>query len=278
MQDNNLNNRFADDLQQELADGGVLDWAEVYALDAVSEEERHTIEVYISGTDPDERNRFEQRVRTARETITRAYAVADVEPPAGLFDRIMDRLPAAPVTDARTSAAPVSAGLPPSAPGDELGRHREAKERRTSPIAKWLVGAAAAIVIAVGGVTVAQNFQEASLEQEVLQASDVQRENIRIPAGGTADLALSRSEDAAVVTLSGVPAPPDGKVYQMWRVPSDGSAPLSIGTMTGEDVAGTKVTTVEGIESFRGLAITVEPAGGSEEPTLPAVAQIPFDA
>ncbi|WP_162150452.1 anti-sigma factor [Arthrobacter sp. H5] len=263
-----MSNKFADDLQQDLANGHVLDWAEMYALDAVSEEERTTLEVYISGTDPGVRDQFDQRVRAAREAISRAYAVDEAEPPAELLDRIMRQLPDAEATQKFQSAAPV----------DEIAARRSSsRSRKSSPVARWLVAAAAAIVVAVGGVTVAQNLQTGSLEQEVLQASDVQRTEISIPAGGTADLAFSTAEDAAVVTLKGVPAPPQGKVYQMWRLPSDGTSPQSIGTMSSDDVSGTPVTAVDGISAFRGLAITVEPEGGSATPTMPLLAQIPFD-
>ncbi|WP_343212772.1 anti-sigma factor [Arthrobacter sp. H41] len=124
-------------------------------------------------------------------------------------------------------------------------------------------------------MTIAQNLQP-SVEEEVLQASDLRTNEFVLEPGGRADLAVSREENAAVLTLTGVPAPPEGSVYQMWRLPSDGSAPISVGTMTAEDVAGSKVTAVKDIDQFAGLALTVEPAGGSSSPTLPLVAEIPF--
>lgn len=148
----------------------------------------------------------------------------------------------------------------------------------SSRAARWMVAAAAAVVLAVGGVTIAQNLQQTTLEQQVLQASDVRTEQLSIGAGGTADLAVSGEEDAAVVTLSGVPAPAEGFVYQMWRIPADGTAPVSVGTMSGEDVAGTKVTELPDISGFSAIAISVEPEGGSAEPTLPVVAEIPLGA
>lgn len=261
-----MNKQFADNLRQDLADGLALEWAEMYALDAVSEEERATLEDYISDAAPETREAFDWRVRAARETITRAYAVDEAAPPADLLERIMGNLPA--------EAAP--AAVPEPEPVDDLAARRVA-HRKPSSVGRWLVAAAAAVVVAVGGVTVAQNLQPSSTQQEVLQAADVQREQVSIGDGGTADLAFSKSEDAAVVTLDGVAAPPEGKVYQMWRLPADGAAPESLGTMTGEDVAHTELT-VEGINTYSGLAITVEPEGGSDTPTLPLVVQIPFNA
>jgi anti-sigma-K factor RskA len=266
MQDKDMNKQFADDLRQDLANGLAAEWAEMYALDAVSDQERETLENYISDADPDVRDAFNRRVRSARETVTHAFGSHEEEPPADLFSRIVANLPA------DTPSAASAAG-PPS---DELAVRRSAR-RSSSSAGRWLLAAAAAVVIAVGGVTVAQNLQPSSVQEQVLQADDLQREEVEIGDTGTAVLAFSTSRDAAVVTLDGVPSPPEGKVYQMWRLPADGASPESLGTMTGEDVAHTELA-IEGINSYSGLAITVEPEGGSQTPTLPLVVQIPFDA
>lgn len=260
-----MNKQFADDLQRDLANGLAAEWAEMYALDAVSEEERTTLEDYISGADPEVREAFERRVRSAQETLAQAYATDEAEPPADLLTRIMGNLP--------TAGEPLSPSAAPVAT-DELAARRE--RRTQSPVGRWLLTAAAAVVVVVGGVTVAQNLQPSSIEDRVLQAVDVQREEIAI-GEGSAQLAFSESRDAAVVTLDGVPAPPEGKVYQMWRLPADGATPESLGTMTGEDVSHTELA-IEGINAYSGLAITVEPEGGSETPTTPPVVEIPFNA
>ncbi|TDK23594.1 anti-sigma factor [Arthrobacter crusticola] len=287
-----MNRQFAEDLQQDLQRGHVLEWAEMYALDAVTDDERTAIEEFLAH-DEGLRQAFNDRVRSNRETITTAYAIQEEEPPAGLLEKILSQIPAsapagtggtsggteAPAGDpaGATAARPAAtAGGGASAAGDELARRRRTKGMWASPATRWLTAAAAAVLVAVGGVTVAQNLGQTSIEQEVLQASDVVTGSYVIPAGGTAGLALSEEEDAAVVTLKGVPAPPEGSVYQMWRLPADGSAPVSVSTMDAEDVAGTKVTEVEGISSFRGIAITVEPDGGSPVPTTPVIAEIPF--
>ncbi|MHA7262516.1 anti-sigma factor [Arthrobacter sp. TMN-37] len=278
-----MNRQFAEDLQQDLQRGHVLEWAEMYALDAVTDDERAAIDEFLT-RDSALQQAFTDRVRSNRETIASTYASQEAEPPAGLLERILSQIPDAPAagTGAGTGTAPAPSGPAPAgtaggaAAGDELAGRRKAKGLWASPAARWLTAAAAAVLVAVGGVTVAQNLGQTSIEQEVLEASDVVTGSYVIPAGGTAGLALSEEEDAAVVTLKGVPAPPEGSVYQMWRLPADGSAPVSVSTMDAEDVAGTKVTEVEGISSFRGIAITVEPDGGSPTPTTPVIAEIPF--
>ncbi|MGV0110429.1 anti-sigma factor [Arthrobacter sp. CP30] len=283
-----MNRQFADDLDTDLARGHVLEWAELYALDAISAEERRVIEAFLEDVDPAVAATFADRVRTCRETVASAYATDQIDPPADLFERIVAQLRGA-RTDGSEAPTTATAGGGPSlstAPQgsdvtgvpDELAGRRAAKASMSSRAARWVVAAAAAVVLAVGGVTIAQNLQQTSLEQQVLQASDVRTEELTLQSGGTAELAVSGEQDAAVVTLTGVPAPADGFVYQMWRVPADGTAPVSVSTMTGEDVAGGKVTEVSDISGFSALAITVEPEGGSEVPTLPIVAQIPLGA
>lgn len=273
MEDNNK--QFADDLQTDLDEGRILEWAEVYALDAVSEEERTTIEVYISAAAQDVRTAFNERVRQARETATAAYATDVADPPADLLDRIMARLPEHEIEQpaARAGSTAASAGAQ-----DELALRRHRKESRPSTGRRWLIGAAAAAAIAIGSVTVAQNLTDPSLQEQVVEASDVRSESLEIPAGGTAEVALSESVGAAVVTLQNVPAPPPGKVYQMWRLPESGSAPESVGTMTGEQVSDSQTTVLKDFDDYSAVAITVEPEGGSESPTLPIIAQIPLDA
>jgi anti-sigma-K factor RskA len=111
---------------------------------------------------------------------------------------------------------------------------------------------------------------------QVVRAGDLREASVDVAGGGTATLLISSSEDAAVVKMNGVPAPPEGKVYQMWLIPKDGSAPVSQGLMDEEALS--KPAVVEGISSAAALGITVEPAGGSQSPTLPTVAAAPLGA
>ena len=111
---------------------------------------------------------------------------------------------------------------------------------------------------------------------QVLQASDVRQATVDVSGGGTATVSISPSKDALVVKMNDVPAPPPGKVYQMWLIPKDGSAPVSQGLMDAEALS--KPAVVKGIRTAASLGITVEPAGGSASPTMPTVAAAPLGA
>ncbi|MBE7181400.1 MAG: anti-sigma factor, partial [Terriglobus roseus] len=63
---------------------------------------------------------------------------------------------------------------------------------------------------------------------------------------------------------------PAGKVYELWLMPSDGSAPIPAGTFT-PDASGNATLIASNFQKVaaKGFAITAEPAGGSQTPTLP---------
>jgi anti-sigma-K factor RskA len=272
---------FGDTVAADLASGRVIDLAELYALDAVTDDERRAIEEYISAAPAAERTSFFERVRLSRETLTRTFK-AEEEPPADLFDRIVAQLPAqlpAQFPTPAPSPAPEQEGNGPEGPTDELAKARQRREERRRPAGtrRWLAGIAAAAAIALGGVGVGSYIadQNDPLNQ-VVRADDVREASVPVAAGGTATVLVSSSKDALVVKMNGVPAPPEGKVYQMWLIPKDGSAPVSQGLM--EEAALSKPAVVEGIASAAALGITVEPVGGSKSPTLPTVAAAPLGA
>ena len=277
---------FGDTVSADLASGRAVDLAELYALDAVTDEERRTIEQYISTAPAAERDSFYERVRQCRETLTRTFKVEE-EPPVGLFDRITAQLPAQlPAQNAgRDTGVPAPSAGSATFEGagevsdDELSRARQRREERRRPAGarRWLAGIAAAAAIALGGVGVGSYIadQNDPLNQ-VVRAGDLREASVDVAGGGTATVQISSSEDAAVVRMKDVPAPPEGKVYQMWLIPKDGSAPVSQGLMDAEALS--KPAVVEGISSAAALGITVEPVGGSESPTLPTVAAAPLDA
>ena len=159
----------------------------------------------------------------------------------------------------------------------DAARKRRDERRRPQGMRNWLVGVAAAAIIALGGVGVGAYVanQNDPLNQ-VMQAGDVQQATVSVAGGGTATVSVSTSRDAIVVKMNDVPAPPPGKVYQMWLIPRDGSAPVSQGLMDAEALS--KPAVVKGISTAAALGITVEPTGGSASPTTPTVAEAPLGA
>lgn len=287
------NNQFADQLHQDLDNGLAVEWSEIYALNALTNDEREALERHVSAASVEVRGRFQDRVREAREVIAEAYGALEEEPPDSLLERITAQL-GQHSASASVSGVPMSSGATsvgtgatnstepdaltePDAKDDLTARRRHREASKPSRTGRWLLGAAAAVVVVVGGVTVAQNLQPDSLTEQVIAASDVQQRSVPID-GGSAELSVSASENAAVVAVHNMSAPPQGKVYQLWRIPADGTAPVPAGTMTGSDVADGQSTTLEDIGPYSALAITIEPEGGSTTPTMPIVGTIPLNA
>jgi anti-sigma-K factor RskA len=267
---------FAADIPTDLAAGRAVELAEIYALDAITDAEREAIDAYVSGAPEAERASFNERVRQARETLAMSFT-AEEEPPADLFARIVAQLPAAaPAAEAAKPHADADALAEPAV--DELSAARQRREARRRPagLRNWLIGVAAAAVIALGGVGIgAYVANQNDPFRQVIEAQDARQATVDVSGGGTATVSISPSRDALVVRMKDVPPPPAGKVYQMWLIPKDGSTPVSEGLMDAEALS--KPALVKGIGSAASLGITVEPVGGSATPTLPTVAAAPLN-
>ncbi|MFW0774560.1 anti-sigma factor domain-containing protein [Paenarthrobacter nitroguajacolicus] len=264
---------FANDIATDLAEGRVLELAEIYALDAVSDDERAMIDDYIK--DAPEASEFLDRVREARETLAVSFA-PDEAPPAGLFDNIMERI----TTNAATQPPAEPAAPPVVSPAvDDLAAAKAKREERTRAggARRWIAGAAAAAAIALGGIGVgAYVSSQNDPVNQVLQAQDVQKKSAPVPGGGTATISASSARDSFVVLMDGVAPAPEGKVYQLWTLPKDGSAPVPQGTMDAETLS--KPAVVKGLSSASSVAITVEPTGGSRAPTTDPVLVVGLNA
>lgn len=77
-----------------------------------------------------------------------------------------------------------------------------------------------------------------------------------------------KDENVVYIDALGLPEPPPGKVYQVWSLKLSPLTPTSIGLLDdfiGDD---NKVFELENINESQAFGITLEPAGGSETPTM----------
>ncbi|MCD1286849.1 MULTISPECIES: anti-sigma factor [unclassified Brevibacterium] len=162
------------------------------------------------------------------------------------------------------------------------GPNRRARAGRRSSWLPYAAAAAALIVVAGFGVTIWQQTQEqnqleedlASTQQQLdestrlMEADDLHTSTAELPEGGTVTVLSSESEQLIRFSPRDVGQAPAGKSMQMWVIGDDG--PASAGLMTGEPV------TIAGHEFSAGsvFGITVEPEGGSEQPTTDPVVAI----
>lgn len=234
----------------------LLDDADAYALDALGDADRRAVEAERHRVDAATRARFDAMVRDIRETVALASVVDAVPVPDRLRDLVLD-LVATSDQDSRVRELPTgTSGAAPS-------RRAHSKTWRYS-----MVSAAAAVIVAVGGVVIvtqnADNGLPPSRAGEIAAAPDSREVSAELPGGGSATVSFSSSVDAVVVSMDGVSEPPAGTVYQMWFV--DGS-PRSAGVMTDAQLTSKSGTVVDGLGASTNFAISLEPLGGSPMPT-----------
>lgn len=231
----------------------LLSLATPYALHALSDAEVDDIDRMLRGAPPGVAEQFSSEVRAVRETMAVIADATAVEPPAELRAQVLAQIA-----------------------GDNVHALRPAAPRRR----RWttsMLAAAAAVAVGLGavGVGIALRPSESpSTADQVFAAPDVRTVSGEIPGGGTATVVFSRERDSGVLVMNNVPPPKPGTVYQMWLVAADG--PHSAGTMDAKAVAPSTTAVLPDLGSSRSLAFTVEPPGGSSEPTGPAFAELPL--
>lgn len=78
----------------------------------------------------------------------------------------------------------------------------------------------------------------------------------------------NKNTQTVYVDASGLPEPPEGKVYQVWALKLNPLTPTSIGLLVDFKGDGPKLFAVDKATGAEAFGITLEPAGGSKSPTL----------
>ena len=109
---------------------------------------------------------------------------------------------------------------------------------------------------------------------DLLHASDawpVTLVSVKTPPQPQMKMLYSREKGSLFLMASNTPVLPDDKIYELWLLPADGSAPMPAGWFK-PDAKGNGMIfhtlAASGIDA-KGFAVTIEPAGGSQSPTMP---------
>ena len=194
-------------------------------------------------------------------------------PPAGLRRSILSAisevrpLPPEPAAEAATaeSAAP-SVQAEPGRPVDELALRRQ---RRRTRILIALVAAVMAAAVALGGVvyTLVQSRQtqvaQQAAETELLTAPDVQTYSATMKDGGQISFVVSRSLDRAMFVGKDLPTIGADRTYQLWTLEGERPIPDNLVAGGGDRQQFFR----ESLSGVTGLAVSVEAAGGAQQPT-----------
>lgn len=235
----------------------VRDLLPAYALDAVDDVERRAVERLLAA-DPDARRELDEY-----RDVVAAFAV-ESDPPPALRDAVLARVAAATVPPAGESTGGVVV---------DLAAARRARRRRWTGLA---AAVAAVVAVAVPTTVAVRATQEQSrLEaradaiERMLADPDATILHGDVTGGGQASV-LAAGDDM-YFRASDLPDAGDDRDYQLWVVEPDGAV-VSAGVLDVQD--GSTSRLVQG-EPGVGMAVTVEPAGGSEQPTTdPVVALV----
>lgn len=137
---------------------------------------------------------------------------------------------------------------------------RPAGRRRFAGLAAGLTAAAAAlsvvVAVAIGG--------EPDLVEQIYSADDVVVIEVDASPFANTQVVYSREVGRVIFLTDELPDPGDDRTYQLWLIGNDG--PRSAGTFLPEDGAATVV--LEGTaEPGLVVGLTIEPSGGSAQPT-----------
>ena len=246
--------------------------AAAHALDAVDDDERAAYERALDEW-PELRDEADRYAETAAQLAALAQPV---EPPSALRDRLMSRLGELPqqATDAPAPARPFDspsvASTPAPAPQPAPGPAERAARRRWFQRPAAIMTAAAAAVVLIVGTIVGVNWPGPNgwgAQREmaaIASAPDVQSTTHEVSGGGEVTLFWSADEGHSAVVVEGLPDVGAGSTYELWYIDDSGAA--SAGTF---DVQGEETWRVLEGRFAPGVAVgvTVEPAGGSPEPT-----------
>ena len=245
------------------------DLAPAYAIGALSPEEARAFEAALAGSPELQRDVAEYRELGALLAVG-----AEQAPPAGLKARLLEQ---------------VRAGQPlPFRPGPAGQRSSIQTATRRSLLPMLSLGFAAAAILAAG-----LGFQVMSLGN-TLRARDstlAERESRLREREATLDALLQPGVSLTTLTATGqtppvvqvywdrirhtailhtlrLPPAPAGRTYQLWLLPKAGKPIPS--RLFNTEAAGRQLVTdipVPADQNVAGFALTLEPAGGSPQPT-----------
>lgn len=171
-------------------------------------------------------------------------------------------------------------------------------ETKKSKLPMYL-GWAASLLFLIGLFLMFNKNQNLRKDLQALQAEKAQMESQIAEARNSAEessqlLSIIRDKDIIKVPLAGQPAapqayaaaywdkntnttyidvkdlptPPRGMVYQVWSLKLEPLTPTSIGILDTFEEDENKIFALENINSSEAFGITLEPAGGSDAPTM----------
>ncbi len=248
----------------------VFEVAAAYALGALDERERRLVEAHVRDCDTCRAELDAQR--EVASLLALSAPPVDASRVIALRSRILD--------DALRVRASIVTRTTPVTPMHAL--------RSWSGVSPWLAAASMLIAVIAGAGWLATRRQEERLQaalartEQSLASRDSVLANFFGPMVHVVSLSQGENEKPQarvywnhtkknfIITAFNVPPAPAGKTYQLWAI-RNGQAPISMGTFetdaSGHALAIVPVGNIADAGYIDNCAMTLEPAGGSKQPT-----------
>ena len=281
---------------QDYIESGIL---EQYVLGELSVAEQAAVEAQAAS-----HSEIREELQQVQETLG-FYAEAHVvTPPAGMRERVLTNVLAqiaapTPSSALRADVDAVAMANHRSAPTETVVRSI-GSAAAPAPAARsvWAMAASVALILSLAGNALFYlRWQNASSELVAMQKDqarfaqtsqvverqlgDLRQENevlrndefkaVALAGTKTAPSARARvlfnaATHKVYVDVRSLPALPAGKQYQLWAL--DKGKPVDAGVLTAATATGEGIQHMKDIASAQTFAMTIEPAGGSVNPTL----------
>lgn len=258
----------------------------LYALDALTGAEQDSFERHLGTCAP-----CIQEVRGLHELTSELALAASAPPPPQLRDRVLAALPTVEQVRAGTdrvgtdrSAQPVTAPDRPRRSSRPHPAHKRPRAHRRGAmlpgLAYGLAAVATAVAVVLGirlssvqnqlGVTQAERQVEQQALTKLLHTPGVRV--LAAPArGGLATAVIVPGQPKAVLLTMNLPVLPASEVYQVWLIGKKVHGVQHIrsaGLLAHVPAGGTALLVASGVQRTDTIGITVEPAGGTAQPTM----------
>ncbi|GAA1966113.1 anti-sigma factor [Catenulispora subtropica] len=228
--------------------------------------------------EPAERDAFEHHLARC---ATCAAEVAELRETTALLAAATAQAPPARLKTAVDARIAVTRQIPPvvaPVPARIAARPR----RRWFTAAGWGLATGLAAVVAVLGVRVQDQQHQIDQSRQrdagistLLSAPDARTDSVAVRTGGTGMVLVSRSRDEAAITINGLSQPAPGRTYQLWMI---GPSGIRSGGLLPTGTEASNSVLAHGLGDAQTIGLTVEPAGGSAQPTTTPVMLLPMPA
>jgi hypothetical protein len=256
----------------------------LHALGALDGPSAHEVEAYLRAASFEEqREAAEFREVAALLSFAWLAPAAPLALKDQLLQRLSDELPAPGQVANPVTANPVTANPVNASPVLDFKSRSAAGSQPAPRLTQWLALAASLLLAAASVFLFRQNQQLRYERAQLAQALQLARNEItQMQAPATRVFALQGQEAPQasakvfwdterqqwVVTIFNLPVPPAGMDYQLWYVTKDAKLSAAVFRPGAQGRYELRLTLPAGVpENIAATAVTLEPQGGSPQPT-----------